>query len=90
MPWSYSNVVAVGLLVATLTGIASWVFGAPFLTSTFGYLNWPVVGQFELASAMAFGLVVYLAVVGVVRVIIGRLGELSGPGTRAAGPGGDQ
>jgi multicomponent K+:H+ antiporter subunit A len=90
LPWSYSNVVAAGLLVATLTGIASWVFGAPFLTSTFGYVDWPVVGQFELASAMAFDLGIYLAVVGVVLVIIGRLGELSGPGTRAAGPGGDQ
>ncbi len=85
-----STVVAAGLLVATLTGIASWVFGAPFLTSTFGYVDWPVVGQFELASAMAFDLGIYLAVVGVVLVIIGRLGELSGPGTRAAGPGGDQ
>jgi multisubunit Na+/H+ antiporter MnhB subunit len=63
--------------IATLTGIASWVFGAPFLTSTFGYVNWPVVGQFELASAMVFDLGIYLAVVGVVLVIIGRLGGLS-------------
>jgi len=88
LPWSYSNVVAAGLLVATSTGIASWAFGAPFLTSTFGYVNWPVVGQFELASAMVFDLGIYLAVVGVVLVIIGRLGGLSGPETRAAGPGG--
>jgi len=87
LPWSYSNVVAAGLLLATLTGIASWVFGAPFLTSTFGYVSWPVVGQFELASAMVFDLGIYLAVVGVVLVIIGRLGGLSGPATRVAGPG---
>ena len=87
LPWSYSNVVAVGLLVATLTGLGSWVFGAPFLTSTFGYVTWPVVGKFELASAMAFDLGIYLAVVGVVLVIIGRLGGLSGPEAGTAGPG---
>jgi len=87
LPWSYSNVVAAGLLVATLTGVASWAFGASFLTSTFGYLTWPLVGKFELASAMVFDLGIYLAVVGVVLVIIGGLGGLSGPATRVADPG---
>jgi multicomponent K+:H+ antiporter subunit A len=38
-----------------------------------------VVGKFELASAMVFDLGIYLAVVGVVMVIIARLGGLSGP-----------
>jgi multicomponent K+:H+ antiporter subunit A len=80
LPWSYSNVIAAGLLIATGTGLASWAFGAPFLTSTFGYVTWPVVGRFELASAMAFDLGIYLAVVGVVMVIIARLGGLSAPG----------
>jgi multicomponent K+:H+ antiporter subunit A len=80
LPWSYTNVIAAGLLVATATGLASWAFGVPFLTSTFGYVTWPVVGKFELASAMAFDLGIYLAVVGVVMVIIARLGGLSAPG----------
>ena len=79
LPWNYTRVIAVGLLVATATGLASWAFGAPFLTSTFGYVHWPVVGTFELASAMVFDLGIYLAVVGVVMVIISRLGGLSGP-----------
>jgi multicomponent K+:H+ antiporter subunit A len=81
LPWSYTQVIAAGLLVATATGLASWAFGVPFLTSTFGYVTWPVVGKFELASAMAFDLGIYLAVVGVVMVIIARLGGLSAPGT---------
>jgi len=84
LPWNYTNVIAAGLLIATGTGLASWAFGAPFLTSTFGYVTWPVVGEFELASAMAFDLGIYLAVVGVVMVIISRLGGLSGPTTVAA------
>jgi multicomponent K+:H+ antiporter subunit A len=80
LPWDYTRVIAVGLLVATGTGLASWAFGAPFLTSTFGYVTWPVVGKFELASAMLFDLGIYLAVVGVVMVILSRLGGLGGPG----------
>jgi multicomponent K+:H+ antiporter subunit A len=80
LPWDYTRVIAAGLLVATGTGLASWAFGAPFLTSTFGYVTWPVVGKFELASAMLFDLGIYLAVVGVVMVILSRLGGLAGPG----------
>jgi len=85
LPWDYTRVIAAGLLVATGTGLASWAFGAPFLTSTFGYVTWPVVGKFELASAMVFDLGIYLAVVGVVMVIISRLGGLAGPSGGDAG-----
>jgi multicomponent K+:H+ antiporter subunit A len=84
LPWNYTRVIAAGLLVATATGLASWAFGAPFLTSTFGYVTWPVVGKFELASAMLFDLGIYLAVVGVVMVIISRLGGLAGPSSAGA------
>jgi multicomponent K+:H+ antiporter subunit A len=68
--------IGLGLLIATLTGLASWVFGYPFLTSTFTHVHWPVVGEFELASAMLFDLGVYLVVVGVTLVILLRLGRL--------------
>jgi multicomponent K+:H+ antiporter subunit A len=84
LPWNYTRVIAAGLLIATGTGLASWAFGAPFLTSTFGYVTWPVVGKFELASAMLFDLGIYLAVVGVVMVIISRLGGLAGPSSGAS------
>jgi multicomponent K+:H+ antiporter subunit A len=68
--------IGVGLLIATLTGLASWLFGYPFLTSTFTYLHWPLVGKFEVASAMLFDLGVFLVVVGVTLVILLRLGNL--------------
>ena len=42
-------------------------------------------GKFELASAMLFDLGIYLAVVGVVMVIISRLGGLAGPSGGDAG-----
>ncbi|MFP4611735.1 MAG: monovalent cation/H+ antiporter subunit A, partial [Thiohalophilus sp.] len=57
-------VIGTGLLLATLTGLGSWWFGYPFLTSTFSHVHWPIVGDFELASAMLFDLGVYLTVVG--------------------------
>ncbi|MCB1802107.1 MAG: monovalent cation/H+ antiporter subunit A [Gammaproteobacteria bacterium] len=68
--------IGIGLLIATATGLASWVFGYPFLTSTFTHVHWPVVGEFELASAMLFDLGVFLVVVGVTLVILLRLGRL--------------
>jgi multicomponent K+:H+ antiporter subunit A len=68
--------IGVGLLTATTTGLASWLFGYPFLTSAHTHVHWPVVGDFELASAMVFDLGVYLVVVGVTLAILVRLGRL--------------
>ena len=71
------KVIAMGLLVAVVTGLVSIGLGYPFLTSTFTYLTWPVVGQFEIASAIAFDLGVFLVVVGVTVMILVELGKLS-------------
>ena len=60
--------------MALLTGAGSWVFGRPFLTSAFGYFDLPLVGELELASAMAFDLGVYLVVVGATLLILINLG----------------
>ena len=68
--------IGAGLAIAGLTGLASLVFGYPFLTSTFGHVHWPIVGDFELASAMAFDLGVYLVVVGATLMILIHLGLL--------------
>ncbi|MDD3530152.1 MAG: MnhB domain-containing protein, partial [Gallionellaceae bacterium] len=76
LPANMQPVIATGLAVATATGLASWAFGRPFLTSAFGHLDWPLVGEFELASAMAFDLGVYLVVVGATLLILINLGRL--------------
>jgi len=70
--------IGAGLLVSTLTGLASLVFGYPFLTSTFAHVHWPIVGDFELASAIAFDLGVYLVVVGATLLILVHLGRMHG------------
>ena len=74
-PW-----VGWGLLIAGGTGVASWFFGAPFLTSTYDYPLWPWIGAVPLASAAAFDLGVFLTVVGatmVALVSIVRLGSVA-------------
>ena len=74
IPVNMHSVTGIGLLIATTTGLASWIFGYPFLTSTFSHIHWPVIGEFELASAMAFDLGVYLVVVGATLLILVYLG----------------
>jgi multicomponent K+:H+ antiporter subunit A len=74
LPANTQPLIASGLLLALLTGLASWLFGRPFLTSAFGHVELPWLGQwigeFELASAMAFDLGVYLVVIGATLLIL--------------------
>lgn len=74
---NYHPLMATGLLVAVLTGLGSLLLGYPFLTSSFGHFHLPVIGEFELATALAFDLGVYLTVVGVILLILVNLGRLS-------------
>ncbi|GGY36146.1 monovalent cation/H+ antiporter subunit A [Bacterioplanes sanyensis] len=73
----YHGIIAVGLLIAVLTGMGSWLFERPFMTTWFEYFKWPVVGKFELASAMLFDLGVYLTVIGATLLILANLGKLT-------------
>lgn len=77
LPERTQPLLVIGLGLALITGLASWVFGRPFLTSAFGHVSWPLVGDFELASAMAFDLGVYLVVVGATLLILINLGLMN-------------
>ena len=66
-----------GLLVATATGIGAWLFGHPFLTSHFQYLELPLVGRVPLATALLFDLGVFLLVVGATALILIALAHQS-------------
>ena len=76
-PFSYHGVAGLGVLIAGLTGLGSWLFGFPFLTSAFGHFHLPFIGEFELATAMLFDLGVYLAVVGATLLILSNIGHVS-------------
>lgn len=71
------RVIATGLLFAAGTGIVSMLLGYPFLTSAFTYLYWPVVGKFEIASALLFDLGVFLVVVGSTVMILVQMGKIN-------------
>ncbi len=80
---AFRPLIGAGVLIATATGLGSWLFGYPFLTSAHGHLHLPLVGEFELATAMLFDLGVYATVVGSTLLILANLGKLmtvAGPG----------
>lgn len=76
-PFSYHGVAGLGVFIACLTGLGSWLFGYPFLTSAFDHFHLPFIGEFELATAMLFDLGVYLAVVGSTLLILSNIGHVS-------------
>jgi multicomponent K+:H+ antiporter subunit A len=73
----YHTLIGAGVLVASLTGIASWLVDRPFLTSTFGYVQLPFIKEFEVASAAAFDLGVFLCVLGAVMLALESLARLA-------------
>lgn len=54
----------VGLMTSLTTGVVPMLLGYPFLTSTFGHVHLPGLGEVEIASAFFFDLGVYCVVVG--------------------------
>jgi multicomponent K+:H+ antiporter subunit A len=73
----YQILIALGVLIATLTGIGSWFFDRPFMTTWFDYFDIPLIGEIELASALIFDLGVYLTVIGATLLILASLGKLT-------------
>lgn len=56
--------IGAGLLAAAGVGSAALLFGRPFLTSSFAYVDIPWIGRVPAASAMLFDLGVFALVVG--------------------------
>ncbi|MFX3636999.1 MAG: Na(+)/H(+) antiporter subunit B [Candidatus Pristimantibacillus sp.] len=75
IPVDFNQLAATGVLVAVLTGAASFLFDVPFLSQTFTYVNLPLLGKTELASAVIFDLGVYMTVIGTTMTIITSISE---------------
>jgi len=69
--------IGAGVLIAAVTGLGSLAFGAPLFTGWFDYFTLPLVGEFELTSAMAFDIGVALTVVGAVMLALKELSQLA-------------
>ncbi|NQZ05135.1 monovalent cation/H+ antiporter subunit A [Idiomarina sp.] len=74
---NYQSLMSFGVMIAALTGLGSWFFDRPFLTSWFTYLKWPVVGKFEFATALLFDLGVFLTVIGATMMILSNFGKMT-------------
>jgi multicomponent K+:H+ antiporter subunit A len=56
--------IGAGLLIAVLTGAGAMLFGRPFLTTAFKYVEIPLLGKVPAASALLFDLGVFALVLG--------------------------
>ncbi|AJS58165.1 Na(+)/H(+) antiporter subunit B [Paenibacillus sp. IHBB 10380] len=75
IPVDFNQLAAAGVIVSVLTGTASFLFDVPFLTQTFTYVDLPLLGKTELASAVIFDLGVYMTVIGTTMTIITSISE---------------
>ncbi len=73
----YVSFIAIGLGIAVLTGLGSFLFGSPFLTSFTGHPVVPVLGELALATAALFDLGVYITVVASTMLTLSVLGAAS-------------
>ncbi len=74
-PLNPLRMVSLGLLLAALTGLGAVALGQPFLTSAFGHISVPLLGEVELVTSMGFDIGVYLVVVGTTTGIIHSVAE---------------
>jgi monovalent cation:proton antiporter len=64
-----------GLLTSFTTGLVALLLGYPFLSSTFGHVHVPLLGDVEIATAFFFDLGVYLVVSGGILLMMITLAE---------------
>ncbi len=77
--------IAVGLLLAALTGLGSLLLGYPLLTTHTAHLQLPLLGQVHVPSAVFFDLGVFAVVVGATLLILTALAHQSVRGHRQSG-----
>lgn len=75
LPVDFKVVAATGVFLATASGLLPVLFGRAFLDMTSMKVQFPLIGEKELATVMIFELGVALTVVGVVMTIILSISE---------------
>ena len=69
--------IGVGLLLALATGMGSFWWGFPFMTTHTAHLTLPIVGDIHVASALFFDTAVFAVVVGSTLLILTALAHQS-------------
>jgi multicomponent Na+:H+ antiporter subunit B len=75
LPFDYTFIIGLGLLIAILTGLNSMIFGDAFLTQYFDYYQIPFIGEVELTTALPFDLGIYLVVIAITLLTILTIAE---------------
>lgn len=75
IPFNYTTMIALGMLIAVGTGVFSMFYGDPYLTQYYSYFNLPILGETKLKTALPFDLGIYLVVVGVALLSIITIAE---------------
>ncbi|TWI56363.1 Na(+)/H(+) antiporter subunit B [Halalkalibacter nanhaiisediminis] len=75
IPFNFTSIIAVGLLIAIGTGVSTMLLGYPFLTHFFEYIPTPFLGEVGLTTTLPFDLGVYLVVAGIALTIILTIAE---------------
>lgn len=70
IPFDFKHVAALGAFLVVGTGLASIIFGEPFLNMKIFHVNVPIIGEVMLQTVTVFEAGVALTVVGVVVTII--------------------
>lgn len=74
LPFNFTMVTAIGLVLALSTAAGSIFFNVPFFTHAFSDFDLPLFGKTSLHTAMLFDTGVYLVVVGSAITIIQTIG----------------
>lgn len=74
LPVSAETILALGLSLAVLTGVAGWVWADAFLESDSFELTVPVLGVVKATTALPFDIGVFGVVVGMVAALVPALG----------------
>jgi multicomponent K+:H+ antiporter subunit A len=74
---TYHATIALGVLIATATGVGAWFNGMPFLTSAHDYFPVPGIAVLHLSTAVAFDVGVFLTVVGAVMLALWSLSNMA-------------
>lgn len=82
----HHSMIGAGVLIAGLTGLGAMAFGAPFLTTAFDYFTLPLIGEFELATAVLFDIGVALTVIGAVMLALAQLSQVAQKAEKAPAP----
>lgn len=71
------NWVAIGLVIAALTGCLPFLYGLPFLSALAWHIHLPMIGDLHFSSVMLFDFGVFMLVVGAVTYMLVALAHQS-------------